>query len=128
MFGYLHFIRADPLQARLTYELSKNGTVTAMTSEEAQILLTLAKCASFGEESHAWYSYDGRELGTPTVKTFDFSYRIPSSLVDNYVNFDAVDNVNANTSQQEEFLPKMKVVVNSSGKLRVRFKLSEIDK
>jgi hypothetical protein len=55
---------------RLRDELGRSGHATAVTTSEAKHLLQLAKNASRGG-SHSWHSYDGRELGSPDVKTFE---------------------------------------------------------
>jgi hypothetical protein len=52
---------------RLVGNIAKYGFVSATTEAESKILLSLAKCASFGQDSHSWHSYDGRELGIPQV-------------------------------------------------------------
>lgn len=52
---------------RLVGHIAKYGSVSAATEDEARIILSLAKCASFGQDSHSWHSYDGRELGVPKV-------------------------------------------------------------
>jgi hypothetical protein len=54
---------------RLVGHIARHGFVTATTEEEATIILSLAKCASFGQDSHSWHSYDGRELGIPKVSS-----------------------------------------------------------
>ena len=56
---------------RLRSELSLHGQTCAETTEEANHLFTLSKNASRGE-NHTWHSVDGRELGAPDVKNFDF--------------------------------------------------------
>ena len=50
---------------RLAGHLAKYGFVTAKTESESKIILSLAKRASFGQDSHSWHSFDGRELGIP---------------------------------------------------------------
>lgn len=52
---------------RLVGHIARYGFVTANSEAEAAIILSLAKCASFGQDSHSWHSYDGRELGIPMV-------------------------------------------------------------
>ena len=52
---------------RLVGHIARYGFVTATSEAEAKIILSLAKCASFGQDSHSWHSYDGRELGIPKV-------------------------------------------------------------
>jgi hypothetical protein len=52
---------------RLVGNIAKYGFVSATTPAEAKIILSLAKCASFGQDSHSWHSFDGRELGIPKV-------------------------------------------------------------
>jgi hypothetical protein len=46
------------------------GKATAENDVEAKHLFQLAKAASRGG-SHSWHSVDGRELGSPDIKTFD---------------------------------------------------------
>jgi hypothetical protein len=61
--------------------LSRHGTTTATTPQEAKHLLGLAKSASFGGDSHTWHSYDGRELGPPARKVFDLRCAAESALM-----------------------------------------------
>lgn len=56
--------------SRLRDELGRSGHATAVSMSEAKHLFQLAKNASRGG-SHSWHSYDGRELGSPDVKTFE---------------------------------------------------------
>lgn len=57
---------------RLVGNIARYGFVSANTAAEAKIILSLAKCASFGQDSHSWHSFDGRELGIPKVSLFMF--------------------------------------------------------
>jgi len=107
---------------RLTSALSREGSVVAQSVDEARTLFSLAKCASFGGDSHTWHSFDGRELGPPSKKIFDLKCNAECNVMNALPLHPDTKFSSPGTSCEHH----MRAVLEN-GKLRVAFKLFEMD-
>lgn len=91
---------------------------------ESKILFSLAKCASFGEDSHSWHSYDGRELGPSSRKICDVRCTVKSSIINGTAGLKTNEEDDKSYGDLRD--QRMRAIIQN-GSLRVNFCLSECD-